>query len=183
MVELPSKPHSGSSPSEGNVSNSFICVLPRRLGVGVYPSSQMYSSLYFVIASPLKLLTKDVLGSPGRLRRLAANSRGFKHQPCQETRGRNSTDSLAPPRQCERPAGHRVRQEIRHFAGAKRRIAKSEDSSRQRSHSDRLDDGAGLSKKRRCRNDSHSASLLCKEPCDSDIAEPYLCSSHSSVVP
>ena len=32
-------------------SNSLICVLPRRLGTGVYPSSQMYSSLYFAIAA------------------------------------------------------------------------------------------------------------------------------------
>src|SRR6266699_5836307 len=49
MVELPSKPHSGSCSSVGNESNSLICVLPRKFGVGVYPSSQMYSSLYFVI--------------------------------------------------------------------------------------------------------------------------------------
>src|SRR3954453_19713764 len=48
-VEEPSKPHSGSCSSVGNESNSLICVLPRKLGVGVYPSSQMYSSLYFVI--------------------------------------------------------------------------------------------------------------------------------------
>src|ERR1700704_6430575 len=49
MVELPSKPHSGSCSSVGNESYSLICVLPRRFGVGVYPSSQIYSSLYFVI--------------------------------------------------------------------------------------------------------------------------------------
>ena len=49
MVELPSKPQRGSCSSEGKLSNSLICVLPRRLGTGVYPSSQMYSSLYFVI--------------------------------------------------------------------------------------------------------------------------------------
>src|SRR6266571_5925303 len=48
-VELPSKPHSGSCSSVGNESNSLICVLPRRFGVGVYPSSQIYSSLYLVI--------------------------------------------------------------------------------------------------------------------------------------
>src|SRR3984957_21130125 len=49
MVELPSKPHSGSWSSVGNDANSLICVLPRRFGVGVYPSSQIYSSLYLVI--------------------------------------------------------------------------------------------------------------------------------------
>src|SRR5687768_18256326 len=49
MVELPSKPHSGSCSRVGNESNSLIWVLPRRFGVGVYPSSQIYSSLYFVI--------------------------------------------------------------------------------------------------------------------------------------
>src|SRR5882672_4283112 len=49
MVELPSKPQSGSCSSVGNESNSLICVLPRRFGVGVYPSSQIYSSLYLVI--------------------------------------------------------------------------------------------------------------------------------------
>jgi hypothetical protein len=27
----------------------LICVFPRRFGTGVYPSSHMYSSLYFVI--------------------------------------------------------------------------------------------------------------------------------------
>src|SRR3954454_14780891 len=48
-VEEPSKPHSGSCSSVGNESNSLIWVLPRRFGVGVYPSSQMYSSLYLVI--------------------------------------------------------------------------------------------------------------------------------------
>src|SRR3990170_657239 len=49
MVEEPSKPHSGSWSSVGNSAYSLICVFPRRLGTGVYPSSQMYSSLYFVI--------------------------------------------------------------------------------------------------------------------------------------
>src|SRR3954466_6256639 len=48
-VELPSKPHSGSCASVGNESNSLICVLPRRLGTGVYPSSQIYSSLYLAL--------------------------------------------------------------------------------------------------------------------------------------
>src|SRR5262245_40500017 len=49
MVELPSKPHSGSCASVGKLSKSLSWVLPRRLGTGVYPSSQMYSSLYLVI--------------------------------------------------------------------------------------------------------------------------------------
>src|ERR1700693_1573045 len=50
MVELPSKPHKGSCSSDGKLSYSLICVFPRRLGTGVYPSSHMYSSLYLVIA-------------------------------------------------------------------------------------------------------------------------------------
>src|SRR5216684_1900579 len=49
MVELPSKPHKGSCSSDGKLSYSLICVLPRRLGTGVYPSSHTYSSLYFVM--------------------------------------------------------------------------------------------------------------------------------------
>src|ERR1700744_679788 len=49
IVEEPSKPQSGSCSTVGNEANSLICVLPRKLGVGVYPSSQIYSSLYFVI--------------------------------------------------------------------------------------------------------------------------------------
>src|ERR1700761_4313414 len=59
MVELPSKPHSGSCSSVGNESNSLIWVLPRRFGTGVYPSSQIYSSLYLVI-EPLKLTMRKV---------------------------------------------------------------------------------------------------------------------------
>src|ERR1700751_4416506 len=49
MVDEPSKPHRGSCSSVGKDANSLIWVLPRKFGVGVYPSSQMYSSLYFVI--------------------------------------------------------------------------------------------------------------------------------------
>src|SRR5882757_4533654 len=56
MVDEPSKPHSGSCSSVGNESNSLICVLPRRFGVGVYPSSQIYSSLYLVIEPLLSLM-------------------------------------------------------------------------------------------------------------------------------
>src|SRR5436190_14338719 len=55
-VEEPSKPHSGSWSSVGNDANSLICVLPRRFGVGVYPSSQIYSSLYLVIEPLLSLM-------------------------------------------------------------------------------------------------------------------------------
>src|SRR5260221_10214752 len=56
MVELPSKPHNGNCSSVGNESNSLICVLPRKFGVGVYPSSHIYSSLYLVIEPLLSLL-------------------------------------------------------------------------------------------------------------------------------
>src|SRR3954469_17445695 len=59
MVELPSKPHSGSCSSVGNTSNSLICVLPRRLGVGEYPSSQIYSSLYLVIEPLMSLMLSN----------------------------------------------------------------------------------------------------------------------------
>src|SRR6202171_6004575 len=58
MVELPSKPHSGSCSSVGNESYSLICVLPRRFGVGVYPSSQIYSSLYLVIEFSHELMMR-----------------------------------------------------------------------------------------------------------------------------
>src|SRR5246127_3313463 len=60
MVDEPSKPHSGSCSSVGNESNSLICVLPRRFGVGVYPSSQIYSSLYFVIEFSHELMMQKV---------------------------------------------------------------------------------------------------------------------------
>src|SRR5580704_9128730 len=49
MVELPSKPHLGISASEGGFSNCLTSVLPRSSGTGSLPSSQIYSSLYFVI--------------------------------------------------------------------------------------------------------------------------------------
>src|SRR6187200_3098163 len=57
-VELPSKPHSGSCSRVGNELNSLIWVLPRRFGVGVYPSSQIYSSLYLVIEVSLALMMR-----------------------------------------------------------------------------------------------------------------------------
>src|SRR5208283_2414822 len=50
MVELPSKPQLGKSARVGGCSNGLIRVLPRSSGTGCLPSSQMYSSLYFVIA-------------------------------------------------------------------------------------------------------------------------------------
>src|ERR1700676_823792 len=49
MVELPSNPHLGISARVGGCSNSLSRLLPRRPGTGCLPSSQMYSSLYFVI--------------------------------------------------------------------------------------------------------------------------------------
>src|ERR1700676_2296024 len=49
MVELPSNPQLGISARVGGCSNAFSRLLPRRSGTGVLPSSQMYSSLYFVI--------------------------------------------------------------------------------------------------------------------------------------
>src|SRR3954468_21333087 len=61
-VEDPSKPHSGSCSSVGNSANSLICVLPRRFGTGVYPSSQIYSSLYLVILEPLVAWTPQAGG-------------------------------------------------------------------------------------------------------------------------
>src|SRR2546423_7682203 len=60
MVELPSKPHSGSCSRLGNTSNSLICVLPRKFGVGVYPSSQIYSSLNLVIEFSHELMMRKV---------------------------------------------------------------------------------------------------------------------------
>jgi hypothetical protein len=49
MVELPSKPQLGRAARVGGCSNSLSRVLPRRPGTGRLPSSQMYSSLYFVM--------------------------------------------------------------------------------------------------------------------------------------
>src|ERR1700726_4894242 len=49
MVELPSKPQLGRSARAGGCSNALSRLLPRRSGTGFFPSSQMYSSLYFVI--------------------------------------------------------------------------------------------------------------------------------------
>src|SRR5580704_17389405 len=49
MVELPSKPQRGRSASVGGLSKDFSWVLPRSSGTGFLPSSQIYSSLYFVM--------------------------------------------------------------------------------------------------------------------------------------
>src|SRR3954451_24938470 len=74
MVDEPSKPHSGNCSSVGNESNSLICVFPRRFGVGVYPSSQIYSSLYFVIE-----LSHELMMRRWRNRRLLAPTDGPGH--------------------------------------------------------------------------------------------------------
>src|SRR6185369_169709 len=51
MVELPSNPQLGRSARVGGCSNCLSRVLPRSSGTGCLPSSQMYSSLYFVVIS------------------------------------------------------------------------------------------------------------------------------------
>ena len=53
-------PTAEAAPASGNELNSLICVLPRRFGVGVYPSSQIYSSLYFVIEPLMSLMLRNV---------------------------------------------------------------------------------------------------------------------------
>src|ERR1700710_193739 len=58
MVDEPSNPHSGSCSRVGKEANSLICVLPRRFGTGVYPSSQIYSSLYLVIELSHELMMR-----------------------------------------------------------------------------------------------------------------------------
>src|SRR6201986_2077384 len=55
IVELPSKPQVGKSASTGGLSNVFRVVFPRNSGTGFFPSSQMYSSLYFVIQISLDI--------------------------------------------------------------------------------------------------------------------------------
>src|SRR6188768_3872430 len=77
MVEEPSKPHSGSCSSVGKAANSLICVLPRRFGVGVYPSSQIYSSLYFVIeiSHELMMHLEGVEPAPADATRLPGHHR------------------------------------------------------------------------------------------------------------
>src|SRR3984957_17997076 len=52
MVELPSNPQLGKSARVGGCSNGLSSVLPRSSGTGCLPSSQMYSSLYFVMYPP-----------------------------------------------------------------------------------------------------------------------------------
>src|SRR5438128_11432591 len=99
-VELPSKPHSGSCSSVGNESNSLICVLPRRFGVGVYPSSQIYSSLYLVIEVSHELMMRNRSGLvttsvPGHHRPSAT-----KQLKCQNAALRNAAKAGRSP-----PAG------------------------------------------------------------------------------
>ena len=67
LVDEPSKPQSGSCSRVGKLSNSLIWVLPRRFGTGVYPSSHMYSSLYFVIPVLSSVSMRD-LAIPGETR-------------------------------------------------------------------------------------------------------------------
>src|SRR3979409_583660 len=99
MVELPSKPHSGSCSSVGKELNSLICVLPRKFGVGVYPSSQIYSSLYLVIELSLELMMRKW----GTYRWLPTRVPGHhrpiltKHLMCQSLRcGRAGPDAEIP---------------------------------------------------------------------------------------
>src|SRR6266436_2379260 len=99
-VELPSKPHSGSCSSVGNESNSLICVLPRRFGVGVYPSSQIYSSLYLVIEVSHELMMRK----GGNRSRLVTTSVPGHHRPsvtkqlkCQNAALRNASKARKSP--------------------------------------------------------------------------------------
>src|SRR6266571_5395263 len=105
-VELPSKPHSGSCSSVGNESNSLICVLPRRFGVGVYPSSQIYSSLYLVIEVSHELMMRKGGNRSG----LVTTSVPGHHRPsatkqlkCQNAALRNAPKAGKSP-----PAGRRA---------------------------------------------------------------------------
>src|SRR5882757_5004192 len=105
MVELPSKPHSGSCSNVGNESNSLICVLPRRFGIGVYPSSQIYSSLNFVIELSHELMMQKVgnqrfllvtTSVPGHHRPFL--SRQLKCQSLQCGNAGQGGETPAPPR-------------------------------------------------------------------------------------
>src|SRR4051812_39870199 len=84
LVELPSKPQRGSCSSVGKPSYSLICVLPRRFGTGVYPSSHKYSSLYFVIprlSSVEAAKTEEPRRIPGHRRPAPALARGMPNGP------------------------------------------------------------------------------------------------------
>src|SRR3954462_11499597 len=95
-VELPSKPHHGNSSSLGKLLNSLICVLPRRFATGSYPSSQIYSSLYFamvacvvVVCDLRAVILQRCYGPPprdcfleGTGRRLHLARVGLKHAGC-----------------------------------------------------------------------------------------------------
>ena len=80
-VELPSKPHIGQSSSDHlSTSPSLMQVLPRRLGTGVYPSSQRYSNLIFamlfcvVSVGCLTVEFQQVAGLSHELRRLLSRT-------------------------------------------------------------------------------------------------------------
>ena len=70
-------PTAGAVRASGKLSNSLICVLPRRFGVGVYPSSQIYSSLYFVIeiSHELMMHLEGVEPAPAGATRLPGHHR------------------------------------------------------------------------------------------------------------
>src|SRR6202163_2904364 len=98
MVELPSKPHSGSCSSAGNDANSLIWVLPRKFGVGVYPSSQIYSSLYFVIELSHELMMRKWEPRLMAPTRVPGHHRPIltKHLMCQSAR-RGTAAAAAKP--------------------------------------------------------------------------------------
>src|SRR3954464_13204693 len=98
-VELPSKPHSGSCSSVGNESNSLICVLPRRFGVGVYPSSQIYSSLYLVIEVSHELLVRKRRNRSG----LVSTSVPGHHRPSLTKQLKCQNAALRMPRGAGNP--------------------------------------------------------------------------------
>src|SRR3954454_4750324 len=112
MVDEPSKPQSGSCSRLGNASKSFSWVLPRRLGTGVYPSSQIYSSLYFVIRVSHWLITRCVserCQMPGNRRRAPAVNcwPACKHVTCHSAafahhwlKSAHCSNSISPPQQC-----------------------------------------------------------------------------------
>src|SRR5258706_9233010 len=106
MVELPSKPHSGSCSRVGNESNSLICVLPRRFGVGVYPSSQIYSSLYLVIEVSHELMMRK----GGNRGLLVTTSVPGHHRPrvTKQLKCQNAALRNAPRMGKSPPAGHRA---------------------------------------------------------------------------
>ena len=118
-VELPSKPHIGSSSSVGNTSNSSIFVLPRRFGTGSWPSSQMYSSLYLAISSPPPL---PVLCSFSRSPPFVAQQKRGPSPAPQLREKRSRPRCLGPPRRTT-PARVIASASLRRQAGAAVRAA------------------------------------------------------------